>query len=153
MSGDSQDPGRDDREADGVSTLLLPRRLLNAVDQVLAVFIDEALPDWLHRFLERLGVDVAIDLHAIGLELRDHLLGLIDVHLPLHRGGVVGGLLHDLLLLGRQAVEAILVHRQQQRRIGVIGHRQILLHLVEVERHHDTQRVVLGVDYPVSMAV
>jgi hypothetical protein len=72
--------------------------------------------------------------------------GGVAVDLALITPGFSGGVLHDLLLVGRQRVPDLLAEDQRLRVVLVVGQRQVLLHFGELVGQDHRQRVLLPVD-------
>src|SRR3990167_5021912 len=106
---------------------------LNLVEQRLADGIDHLLDRRLGPLahaLHFLGADL-IDLHAVLLKLGQGLGRLGAGILALEVAGLLRGLKDDALLGRRQTVPPALGGGDDPRAVDVVGHGQVLLHLVE----------------------
>ncbi len=86
-----------------------------------------------------------VDLHALGAQRGDCGRFVVGVELALVVGGGRGFFQQHLLVLRLERIKPGLIHQHHQRRIGVARHRDVLLHLVHLGRHHQRGRVFLAV--------
>jgi hypothetical protein len=83
--------------------------------------------------------------HALGAQV-GHALGIVFVHTgAVGLGAFLGGIEESLLVGGAELVKSRLVHHEDAGRIHMAREREVLLHLVELGRDDDGQRVLLAV--------
>ena len=98
------------------------------------------------RACGRLGRRHLVDLHALGLQVGEALEASSRVSLRSNsRLALAASMQHLLLVLG-QTVPPLLADEHDPRAVDMVGHAQVLLHLVELLREDGVVGVLLAVD-------
>ena len=110
-------------------------------------FFDDALGRVLHAGI--FGGRDLVELHALGLQLAERLLRRHHRLVALILARLGEGVAEHLLLFRRQAVPELLADDDDVLREGVVGRRDVFLHLEELVRQDDAVGIFLAVDGPV----